>query len=418
MKGWNGRRIRGDGQSPLARGMAAARGAGTRQTRRRVPDPAGGAAVALRPTPVPTCPRGRPAAHAVPVRLDESVVVQAVRAEERTPVTQDRRRPRGDRAREPRPGDAVPARRDAVGDVQSDSGIAAGYAYFNLRGIQPDAAQHHPRRRAAERPRGLGALLLGLRRLRERRRLHPGPARRRHLERAARPRSAGRSTSRASTPARSRRSRRRSAAARGAPARGTLGRRAPAGSAPSRSTAASRRRRPTASATTRASTSTPSYFGATRQGEPLALQALRLLGPREDASSPSWPTDEATLETGPARTTPSRPTRRTDFGQDFVQAAVHAPRRRVDDADGAGLLQRRARAGSASATRRAASLQQYGIDGHFVGLVLGATHRAGAPRPQLGRARQRLHARPLHGRGRAARAPTRTPASRTSTAPS
>ena len=76
------------------------------------------------PTPTPT-----------PVRLSEEVVVQAVRADDKTPVTKT------DIGREAielvNRGQEMPYLLGATPavNVHSDSGIAAGYSYFNIRGI-------------------------------------------------------------------------------------------------------------------------------------------------------------------------------------------------------------------------------------------------------------------------------------------
>jgi iron complex outermembrane receptor protein len=76
-----------------------------------------------------------PATPPAPIRLSEEVVVQAVRAEERTPVTKtDIGR---DQLQEVNRGQEMPfllGLTPAV-NVQSDTGLAAGYSYFNIRGI-------------------------------------------------------------------------------------------------------------------------------------------------------------------------------------------------------------------------------------------------------------------------------------------
>ncbi len=89
-----------------------------------------GTAVADTPQPAPA-PTPTPA----PVRLREDLVVRAVRAEERTPVTKT------DIGKEQielvNRGQEMPfllATTPSV-NVQADSGLAAGYAYFNIRGI-------------------------------------------------------------------------------------------------------------------------------------------------------------------------------------------------------------------------------------------------------------------------------------------
>ena len=81
---------------------------------------------APQPSPVPT-PK--------PYRLSEEVVVQAVRADERTPVTKtDIGRAAIDAANRGQEMPFLLAATPSV-NVQSDSGAAAGYAYFNVRGI-------------------------------------------------------------------------------------------------------------------------------------------------------------------------------------------------------------------------------------------------------------------------------------------
>ena len=264
-------------------------------------------------------------------------MVQAVRADERTPVTQDRRRARGDRAREPRPGDAVPARRRRPRvNFQSDSGIAAGYAYFNVRGIGQTRLNitldgvplQDPEDQALyfanfgdfasvvdsiQVQRGVGTSSVG----------------------AA---SYGGSVNFASVgPATSSGSRRRRAAGRG-------GRRA----------ARSRRSGPLGAGFGlygRYSAQTSdgfrdhsgvdqrtAYFGATRTGLALVLQALRLLRPREVAARlPRDRRDDAR-----ERPAPQRPHARREgrLRPGLRAGAVHLARRLRDDAHGPGLLQR------------------------------------------------------------------------------
>jgi len=75
------------------------------------------------------------AAASGPVRIDEKVVVQAVRAEDRTPVTKtDVGREAIEAANRGQETPFLLASTPSV-NVQSDSGTAAGYAYFNIRGI-------------------------------------------------------------------------------------------------------------------------------------------------------------------------------------------------------------------------------------------------------------------------------------------
>jgi iron complex outermembrane receptor protein len=85
--------------------------------------------------PPPTAPPAAPTPPPGPVRLDEKVVVQAVRAEERTPVTKtDVGRAAIESANRGQETPFLLASTPAV-NVQSDSGTTAGYSYFNLRGI-------------------------------------------------------------------------------------------------------------------------------------------------------------------------------------------------------------------------------------------------------------------------------------------
>ena len=84
--------------------------------------------------PAGTAPAAAPAP-AAPVRLDEKVVVQAVRAEERTPVTKtDLERETIEAVNRGQETPFLLASTPSV-NVQSDSGTTAGYAYFNVRGI-------------------------------------------------------------------------------------------------------------------------------------------------------------------------------------------------------------------------------------------------------------------------------------------
>ena len=86
------------------------------------------------PAPQPT-PTPRPTPTPQPYRLSEQVVVQAVRAEERTPVTKtDLGREAIDTANRGQEMPFLLASTPSV-NVQSDSGAAAGYSYFNVRGI-------------------------------------------------------------------------------------------------------------------------------------------------------------------------------------------------------------------------------------------------------------------------------------------
>jgi iron complex outermembrane receptor protein len=78
---------------------------------------------------------GPPTTATAPVRVSEEVVVQAVRADERTPVTKTDID--GEAIQEVNRGQEMPFLLGAAPAVnfQSDSGLAAGYTYFNIRGI-------------------------------------------------------------------------------------------------------------------------------------------------------------------------------------------------------------------------------------------------------------------------------------------
>jgi iron complex outermembrane receptor protein len=86
-----------------------------------------------KPAPTPT-PTPAPAASS-PVRLSERVVVQAVRADERTPVSKTEIE--HDAIELVNRGQEMPYLLGVTpgANYQSDSGIASGYSYFNLRGI-------------------------------------------------------------------------------------------------------------------------------------------------------------------------------------------------------------------------------------------------------------------------------------------
>jgi outer membrane receptor protein involved in Fe transport len=89
------------------------------------------------PPPAPTAPAQTPPATTAkgPIRLREDVVVQAVRAEERIPVTKTDID--GEVIQEVNRGQEMPFLLGSTPSVnfQSDSGLAAGYTYFTIRGI-------------------------------------------------------------------------------------------------------------------------------------------------------------------------------------------------------------------------------------------------------------------------------------------
>ena len=203
-------------------------------------------------------------------------------------------------------------------NVQSDSGIDGRLRLLQRARHRPDAPQHDPRRRPAAGPRGPGALLLELRRLRERRRLDPGPARRRHLERRGRVlRRLGELRERQP---------RREGRARGAGGRRLVGDRARA-----RSAGSSGRLGPLRASTAALAAQTSDgfrehsgvdqhtvYFGAHASGRALALQALRLLRPREEpARVPRHRAGDARDRT--CAQNDLSPDEKDDFGQDVVQ---------------------------------------------------------------------------------------------------
>jgi iron complex outermembrane receptor protein len=116
------------------------------------------------------------------------------------------------------------------------------------------------------------------------------------------------------------------------------------------------------------------YFGATRAGARSFFKLFAFSG-QERSQLAYLATEEATLETD-LRHNDLTPEERDDFGQDFVQAQY------TWLAGAATTLTAQAYYNGASGWFRIwdaarEKLQQYGIDGHFVGVVLGATHRRG-----------------------------------------
>ena len=116
------------------------------------------------------------------------------------------------------------------------------------------------------------------------------------------------------------------------------------------------------------------YYGATRSGARSLFKLFGFSG-REHTQLAYLATDEATLETD-LRANALSPEETDRFGQDFVQAQY------THLAGDATTLTAQAYYNGAQGWFRIwdggrESLQQYGIDGHFVGLVLGATHHRG-----------------------------------------
>jgi iron complex outermembrane recepter protein len=116
------------------------------------------------------------------------------------------------------------------------------------------------------------------------------------------------------------------------------------------------------------------YYGATRSGPRSLFKVFGFSG-REHTQLAYLATDEATLESD-LRANALSPDETDRFGQDFVQAQyTHL----VGDAT---TLTAQAYYNGAQGwfgiwDESHESLQRYGIDGQFVGLVLGATHRRG-----------------------------------------
>jgi iron complex outermembrane receptor protein len=117
------------------------------------------------------------------------------------------------------------------------------------------------------------------------------------------------------------------------------------------------------------------YFGATRQDERSLLKLFGFVG-REKTQLAYLATDEATLE-GDLRFNALPPGEEDDFGQDFVQlqytrlmgtSTTLVAQGYYNGAQGWFRIQDWA----------SDDLQEYAIDGHFVGLILGVTHRRGA----------------------------------------
>jgi iron complex outermembrane receptor protein len=314
-----------------------------------------------------------PAPAAGPVRLSEEVVVQAVRAEERTPVTKtDIGRDTIDLVSR---GQEMPFLLGATPAVnfQSDSGLAAGYAYFNIRGIGQTRLNitldgvplQDPEDQALyfsnfgdfasvvdsiQVQRGVGTSSVGSA-------------------------SYGGSVNFASV---SPSDRRGLEAQVGGGTWGT-GRATVAGNSGLLGGAWGLYARLSGQTTDgfRESSGIDQgtvYYGATRSGARSLFKLFGFSG-RERTQLAYLATDEATLETN-LRANALSPEEKDRFGQDFVQAQY------THLAGASTTLMAQAYYNGAQGWFRIwdggrENLQQYGIDGHFVGLVLGATHRAG-----------------------------------------
>ena len=116
------------------------------------------------------------------------------------------------------------------------------------------------------------------------------------------------------------------------------------------------------------------WFGATHTGARSFFKLFGFSG-REKSELAFLATDQATLESD-LRHNDLTPDEKDDFGQDFVQAQY------TWLAGSATTLSAQAYYNGASGWFRIwdgarENLQQFGIDGHFLGLVLGATHHSG-----------------------------------------
>jgi iron complex outermembrane receptor protein len=308
-----------------------------------------------------------------PIRLSEEVVVQAVRAEERTPVTKT------DIAREAidlvNRGQEMPfllGRAPSV-NFQSDSGLAAGYAYFNIRGIGQTRLNvtldgvplQDPEDQALyfsnfgdfasvvdsiQVQRGVGTSSVGSA-------SYGGsvnfasvsPSGRRGLEAQVGGGSWG--TGRGTVAGHS----------------GLLGGAWGLYARLSGQTTDGFREHSGVDQGT-------VYYGATRSG-PRSLFKLFGFSGRERTDLAYLATEEATLATN-LRANTLAPEEKDRFGQDFVQAQY------THLLGSATTLMAQGYYNGAQGWFRMwdagrENLQQYGLDGHFVGLVLGATHRAG-----------------------------------------
>jgi iron complex outermembrane receptor protein len=306
------------------------------------------------------------------IRLDESVVVQAVRAEERTPVTKtDIGREAIESASRGQETPFLLASTPSV-NVQSDSGTTAGYSYFNVRGIGQTRLNvtldgvplQDPEDQAlyfsnfgdflsvvdsVQVQRGIGTSSVGSA-------SYGGsvnfasvsPGEKPSLEAAAGGGSWG--TARGSIGLQS----------------GRLGRYALHGRVSAQSSDGFRRHSGVEQRT--------AFYGATRQDERSLLKLFGFSG-RTESQLAFLATERSVLEQD-LRANDLSPEERDDFGQDVV----HLQYTRVLGAASTATAQayyNGARGWFRIRDAASGELLQYGLDGHFVGLVLGATHRRG-----------------------------------------
>jgi len=327
------------------------------------------------PSPPQAAPVAQPTSTQAPggaFHLSEEVVVQAVRADERTPVSKtDIERGAIELANR---GQEMPFLLGATPAVnfQSDSGIAAGYAYFNIRGIGQTRLNitldgvplQDPEDQAlyfanfgdfasvvdsVQVQRGVGTSGVGSA-------------------------SYGGSVNFASVgPGDERRLEAQAGGGSWGTGRGTLAASGPVGGGfglygrySVQTTDGFRDHSGVTQGT--------GYFGATRAGARSFFKLFGFSG-REKSQLAFLATEETTLETD-LRHNDLTPEEKDDFGQDFVQAQY------TWLAGSATTLTAQAYYNGAQGWFRIwdaarENLQQYGIDGQFVGLVLGATHRRG-----------------------------------------
>ncbi len=116
------------------------------------------------------------------------------------------------------------------------------------------------------------------------------------------------------------------------------------------------------------------YFGASRQDERSFFKLFGFVG-RSKTELAYLATDEETIEED-LRFNPLPPEEEDDFGQDFVQLQYT---RRVGESTDV-MIQgyfNGAQGWFRIQDVYTEQLQRYSLDGHFIGLILGATHRAG-----------------------------------------